>query len=260
MVIVEQSDADAIVQLKHVHTAERELGALLARLAAVRLPAASDCRVFAFTGKACTRATEAMQGWALSPMALHEEQERAVDTLLARGASVLQGAAGSGKTVVIAELVRRLGASSAVARTLHSVLASTTAPRELFPSGRATVVVDESSMLNALVLHRFLTHLQRHGIVIERLLLVGDRHQPPPLRSPVPVRRFLPRTGALSRMRTARPRTVACDDPTRSIRWDMHIWSSNAQRRTCSSRHTRQVPPGPRRSEALHEARHIDRG
>ena len=185
MVIVEQSDAGAIVQLKHVHTAERELGELLARLAAVRLdPAtvASDCRVFAFTGKACTRATEAMQGWALSPMALHEEQERAVGALLARGASVLQGAAGSGKTVVIAELVRRLGASSAVARTLHSVLASNTAPRELFPSGRATVVVDESSMLNALVLHRFLTHLQRHGIVIERLVLVGDRHQLPPIR------------------------------------------------------------------------------
>lgn len=184
---IEESGGSMIVQLKHIHDAEKRIGALLARLSSTSTVAAtSDARVFAFAGKAATRATDAMRSWAENPRSLHPEQEAAVNTLMSRGACVLEGAAGSGKTTIVAEFVRRLtrgdgAGSSSVARTLHSVVATTLPPRKLFPSGRATLILDEASMLNVMLLDQFVSTIEAAGIVIVRLVLVGDLKQLPPV-------------------------------------------------------------------------------
>ena len=173
------------VYLGYVHRAETELARLLAGLAKDKSqPEPSQCGVFAFTGKAANRASEAIADWGQrydsgEAYDLHPEQQEAVTMALTNRISIIQGAAGSGKTTVLAEIVRRLGGSGR-ARTMHSVIHGS--PRDAFPTGRATVIIDEASMADILTVHRFLHALQHAGVEIFRIVLVGDTHQLPPIR------------------------------------------------------------------------------
>ena len=63
---------------------------------------------------------------------------------------------------------------------MHSVIHGS--PRDAFPTGRATVIIDEASMADILTVHRFLHALQHAGVEIFRIVLVGDTHQLPPIR------------------------------------------------------------------------------
>lgn len=134
---------------------------------------------------------------AAQAITLTDEQRQAVRTSAASHLSLILGGAGTGKTTVLKALCAALEAQQPGVQIYQISLMGRAAQRMAEATGReamtiasfllktdqahiemgAVIVVDEASMVDALLMHRLLRHLP----ACVRLVLVGDPSQLPPI-------------------------------------------------------------------------------
>jgi len=135
------------------------------------------------TGRAARRGKEAIVEYAENKPALDAQQRDAVALASKPGASVITGAAGSGKTTVMAALVHVMVEGVLLeTHTMHKVICSNDDTVRTKFGALTTLIVDEASMVDVMTMARLVRRLASAGVSLRGLVFVGDLNQLPPIR------------------------------------------------------------------------------
>ena len=175
----------AFLYRKRVLDAERTVAGCIRDCPAQPEEEGADASVLfvAPTGRAARRGKEAIAEYAEKKPTLDAQQLVAVELASKPGASVITGAAGSGKTTVMAALTHAMFDGVLLeTHTMHKIICSNGDTIRTKLGALTTLIVDEASMVDVMTMARLVRRLASSGVSLRGIVFVGDLNQLPPIR------------------------------------------------------------------------------